>query len=132
MAQSDSPNTASPLAWPAASVVVVNYNTPAEVPGCLDALLALDYPQVEILVVDNGTGGGQPVALGDRYPGVRVLAPGANLGFGGGANLGWQTASSDILAVINPDVRIAGGRTVRRVLERGGLVLGYPELPSVG
>ena len=33
--------------------------------------------------------------------------------------------------VINPDVRIAGGRTVRRVLERGGLVLGYPELPSV-
>jgi len=33
--------------------------------------------------------------------------------------------------VIHPDVRIAGGSTVRRVLERGGLVLGYPELPSV-
>ncbi len=27
--------------------------------------------------------------------------------------------------------RIVGGRTVRRLLERGGLVLGYPELPSV-
>jgi hypothetical protein len=34
--------------------------------------------------------------------------------------------------VIHPDVGIVGGRTVRRVLERGGLVLGYPELPSVG
>ena len=34
--------------------------------------------------------------------------------------------------VLHPDVRIAGGRAVRRVLERGGLVLGYPELPSVG
>lgn len=34
--------------------------------------------------------------------------------------------------VIHPDVDIVGGRTVRRVLERGGLVLGYPELPSVG
>ena len=29
------------------------------------------------------------------------------------------------------DERIVGGRTVRRLLERGGLVLGYPELPSV-
>jgi len=27
--------------------------------------------------------------------------------------------------------RIVGGRTVRRLLEQGGLVLGYPELPSV-
>ena len=106
MAQPDSLNTPTPPAWPAASVVVVNYNTPADVPGCLDALLALDYPQVEILVVDNGTGGGALVALGDRYPQVRVLAPGANLGFGGGANLGWQTATGDILAVVNPDVRV--------------------------
>ena len=31
----------------------------------------------------------------------------------------------------HPEARIVGGRTVRRLLERGGLVLGYPELPSV-
>ena len=29
------------------------------------------------------------------------------------------------------EAHIVGGRTVRRLLERGGLVLGYPELPSV-
>ena len=34
-------------------------------------------------------------------------------------------------AISTPGVRIVGGRTVRRLLERGGLVLGYPELPSV-
>jgi hypothetical protein len=34
--------------------------------------------------------------------------------------------------VLHPDVRIAGGRAVRRVLERGGLVHGYPEMPSAG
>ena len=28
---------------------------------------------------------------------------------------------------INPDIRIAGGKKVRRILERGGLVRGYPE-----
>jgi hypothetical protein len=28
---------------------------------------------------------------------------------------------------INYDIRIAGGKKVRRILERGGLILGYPE-----
>jgi len=34
-------------------------------------------------------------------------------------------------AVTDPEVSVVGGRTVRRLLERGGLVLGYPEMPSV-
>ena len=29
---------------------------------------------------------------------------------------------------IHPDLRIAGGKRVRRILERGGLVQGYPEV----
>jgi hypothetical protein len=28
---------------------------------------------------------------------------------------------------VNHDIRIAGGKAVRRILERGGLVRGYPE-----
>jgi GT2 family glycosyltransferase len=90
---------------PSATIVVVNYNTPEEAPGCLDALLALDYPSVEIVLVDNGAAGGRPVALGDRYPRVRLLTPDRNLGFGGGANLGWKGSEASLLAVVNPDVR---------------------------
>ncbi|HMA38092.1 MAG TPA: glycosyltransferase family 2 protein [Chloroflexia bacterium] len=96
----------TPDQFPTATVVIVNYNTPAEVPGCLDALAALEYPDVEILLVDNGGDGGRPVDLGDRYPAVRVLHPARNLGFGGGANLGWEQARGEILAVVNPDVRV--------------------------
>ena len=33
---------------------------------------------------------------------------------------------------INPDIRIAGGKKVRRILERGDLVRGYPETPGAG
>ena len=95
--------------WPAASVAVVNYNTPAQVPGCLDALQALDYPGVEILLVENGVAAASAAPLGNRYPGVRVLRPEANLGFAGGANLAWQAAGGALLAVVNPDVRVAPG-----------------------
>lgn len=31
---------------------------------------------------------------------------------------------------INYDIRIAGGKAVRRILEKGGLVDGYPEAPG--
>ena len=31
---------------------------------------------------------------------------------------------------INPGLRIAGGKRIRRILERGGLVHGYPETPG--
>jgi hypothetical protein len=30
--------------------------------------------------------------------------------------------------LIDPNVRIAGGKKVRRILEKGGLVRGYPEV----
>src|SRR4030081_2904960 len=95
--------------WPAASVAVVNYNTPEQVPGCLDALQALEYPGVEILLVENGTAAERVATLESRYPGVRVLRPESNLGFAGGANLAWQAAGGALLAVVNPDVRVAPG-----------------------
>ena len=31
---------------------------------------------------------------------------------------------------MNHDIRIAGGKTVRRILEKGGLINGYPEVPG--
>ena len=34
-------------------------------------------------------------------------------------------------AVIGVDHRLVGGRQVRRILEKGGLVRGYPETPCV-
>lgn len=54
-------------------------------------------PRFELLVVDNGSSAPLP-------EGVRVLRPGRNLGFGGGANLGIAEAKSPIVLILNPDV----------------------------
>ncbi len=95
-----------PDTLPSATIVVVNYNTADQLPGCLQALQALDYPgEVEILVVDNASTDGSVALMRMQFPQVRLLASPANLGFGGGANLGWQAAQGAILAVLNPDVR---------------------------
>lgn len=53
-------------------------------------------PRFELLVVDNGSSAPLPED-------VKVLRPGRNLGFAGGANLGIAEAKGDILLILNPD-----------------------------
>lgn len=41
--------------YPCVSIIVAAYNTDASIERCLDALLALDYPEYKIIVVDNNS-----------------------------------------------------------------------------
>ena len=54
-------------------------------------------PRFELLVVDNGSSAPLP-------EGIRVLKPGRNLGFAGGANLGVAESRGEIVLILNPDV----------------------------
>ena len=54
-------------------------------------------PRFELLVVDNGSSG--PLALGP----ARLLQPGRNLGFAGGANAGIGEARAPLVLLLNPD-----------------------------
>ncbi len=54
-------------------------------------------PRFELIVVDNGSSG--PLALGP----ARLVQPGRNLGFAGGANRGAAEAQGEILLILNPD-----------------------------
>ena len=76
-------------------------------------------PRFELLVVDNGSTGPWPL-LPD---GVRVLRPGRNLGFAGGANVGIAEARGEILLILNPDVVPEAG-ALDRLLE------GFASLPG--
>src|SRR5687768_14685205 len=88
------------------SVVVVSYNTAAHIESCLLSLLELDYPQVEIIVVDNGSTDGSVDVIRQRFPDVELVELQENKGFAGGASVGLYMASGDIVATVNPDVKL--------------------------
>ena len=48
-------------------------------------------------------------ARGGANAGVTIVSPGANLGFGGGCELGALHARGEVLAFVNPDVIYAPG-----------------------
>ncbi|MEZ6186269.1 MAG: glycosyltransferase [Planctomycetota bacterium] len=42
-------------AWPTVTAIVPTYNEARDVEACLEALLAVDYPRLEVLVTDDGS-----------------------------------------------------------------------------
>src|SRR5438270_8642227 len=103
------PDNHSNSSRPPASVVVVSYNTSAHIEACLLSLMELDYPQVEIIVVDNASVDGSPDLIRSHFPDVDLIELPDNKGFAGGASVGLYTASGEIVATVNPDVRLHPG-----------------------
>lgn len=66
---------------------------------------------IEIIVVDNDSGGNYRAALNDRlaaFSNVKIVNSGGNRGFGAGHNFGFNAvaAHSDIHLVVNPDILV--------------------------
>ncbi len=93
---------------PMASVIICSHNGAALLPACLDALGKTTYPNVEIIVVDNGS----TDATGEISRGVKeviVVRAERNLGFAGGNNLGLARARGDFYVLLNDDTEVEPG-----------------------
>ena len=86
--------------WPRISVVVCSYNGARTIRGCLDALVALDYPDYEVIVVNDGSTDGTE-AIAREYD-VRLIST-ENRGLSNARNTGWQEATGEIVAYIDDD-----------------------------
>lgn len=89
---------------PRVSVVVCTYNGAATLENCLDGLAKLEYPDYEVIVVDDGSTDSTP-QLAARHD-VRLIRT-ENLGLGSARNTGMQAASGEIVAYIDDDARPA-------------------------
>lgn len=93
-------------------VVVVSWNTRALLRECL-ASLAPDAAAglCETVVVDNGSDDGSAAMVRDEFPGVTLLEPGSNLGFGTAINLGARhgAGAPRWIAAANADVAVEPG-----------------------
>ncbi len=87
------------------SAVVVNFNSSAFLDGCMRALFACRLPPVEVVVVDNASTDDSLLEMA-AWPQVIVEQSSVNLGFAGGANLGFSRTESSVVVLLNPDVEV--------------------------
>lgn len=102
------PPVDAPVDRTAVTVVIPTWNGRHHLEANLGSVIAglESYPGSEIIVVDNGSSDGTASFLKERYPLVRVLEHKENLGFGGGSNSGFEAATSDVIVLLNNDMRV--------------------------
>ncbi len=92
---------------PFVSVIIPTHERPERIPGCLGALLSLDYPRYEIIVVDNAPDTDTTANfIRETYqdlPQVRYVRE-DHPGVSWARNRGIQSAKGEILAFADDDV----------------------------
>ena len=98
------------IGMPRLSIVIVSYNARADLERCLESLVthppAVDH---EIVVVDNASTDDTVEALRSRWPGVRLIEAGDNLGFSRGNNVGIRQSFGELVLLLNGDTLVPPG-----------------------
>ncbi|MES2582829.1 MAG: glycosyltransferase family 2 protein [Pseudomonadota bacterium] len=97
---------------PRVAIVVLNWNGWQDTLACIASLQALAYADFHIVLVDNGSTDGSVEHFRRVLPRVELLQTGANLGFGGGCNVGIRhalAAGAEYVWLINSDATVDTG-----------------------
>jgi N-acetylglucosaminyl-diphospho-decaprenol L-rhamnosyltransferase len=86
------------------SVVIICWNDSKYIADCIqsiyDSTRSLEF---EIIVTDNASTDGSVELIRKRFPEVRIVQNGTNIGFGSANNNGVQVAQGDYVVILNPD-----------------------------
>ncbi len=119
------------------AIVVVTYNSAAEIGACLDAITALSENDAEILVVDNASSDSTRDEVTKRN--ISLIANCTNAGFAAALNQGVRATKSPLVLSLNPDAHLLRGLTA--MIEQmgkpgtgavGGMLVGEDGNPQAG
>ena len=95
--------------WPGVSVLIPAYNEEAVIGTCVAAAIASDYPELEVLVLDDGSTDGTEAAALEAIAGdprCRVIRDPVNRGKADRLNVGFRQARHELVAVTDADTHV--------------------------
>jgi GT2 family glycosyltransferase len=87
--------------YPRVSVVVCSYNSERTMEACLASLAALDYPDYEVIVVNDGSTD-RTLEITEGFPFCRIISQ-PNKGLSVARNVGAEAATGEIVAYTDSD-----------------------------
>lgn len=98
------------MSYPLICAVTLNWNRPQDTLACVESLFSQTYPNLTVLVVDNGSSDDSIAQIGRYSPQLELIANSTNLGFAGGINVGLQRAlemGAAFVLIVNNDTLLA-------------------------
>ena len=91
---------------PKVAIIILNWNGLKDTIECLESVKKIDYPNFEIIVVDNGSTDGSPEKIKEMFPDITLIRNKENLGYASGNNVGIRYAlknNVEYILVLNND-----------------------------
>jgi len=89
------------------SLIILNWNGIDLIRDCLRSVVAQDYTDFEVIVVDNGSTDGSAEVVAREFPAARLIRNAENTGFCRGNNIGIAAATGDLIVLLNNDAELA-------------------------
>src|SRR5438105_2919322 len=94
---------------PKVAIVILNWNGRKYLEQFLSSVIATSYPNIEIIVVDNGSVDDSVSFLEKKFPAIRVISLTSNYGFARGYNEALKQVEADYYMILNSDVEVEKG-----------------------
>ncbi len=82
--------------YPKVVIIILNVNQKNNTLKCLQSIYQIDYPDYQVLLVDNGSTDGSSKAVSYLFPETIILKNKKNLGASGGRNVGILYANKNL------------------------------------
>ncbi len=95
---------------PSVSVIVVNFNGKDLLKTCLRTLLKTDYPNFDVVIVDNASSDGSLDAIksiADSDSHVKIVKSSTNVGHAEGCNVGAKMSNGQYVVFVDSDIEFA-------------------------
>jgi hypothetical protein len=89
---------------PLVSIVILNFNGQDMLRECLQSVLKTDYPNYEVIVVDNGSTDWSCNMVEREFPQAHLVKNSKNHGYSEGNNKGIMHSKGEFIALLNNDV----------------------------
>jgi len=111
------------------SIIVLNWNNWQDTVKCIGSFSKLQYPNYELVIVDNGSTDDSVRQIKSKFPDITLIETGKNLGYTGGNNMGIKYAmknEGEYVLIVNNDTELINTHFVEE------MIIKMEEDPTVG
>jgi GT2 family glycosyltransferase len=90
------------------SIIILNFNGKEFLKDCINSVLSQSYNDFEVILFDNNSSDGSPDYIKENFHDerIRVIISDKNLGFAGGNNKAYESATGELIVLLNNDTTV--------------------------